>query len=78
MPPALTWSPPRPVETLPIFPSLDPAFAALIRRIPPVGATWPLAEQVRWLRAFAAVADLVYETDAGIRIAAPEPHPRTP
>lgn len=43
---------------------LDPLFEALVKRLPPPGSSWNVAQRANWLRAAITILDLVYE-DAG-------------
>ena len=42
---------------------LHPAISELVSLLPLPGHGWPIADRLLWLRAFAAVADLVYGHD---------------
>ena len=45
---------------------VDPLLMELMRRIPPPGEAWPMGPRLRWLRAMAALLELVYSRDASI------------
>lgn len=42
------------------LPQLDPLIVALLRRLPPPGAPFPIREQAAFLRALSGVAEVIY------------------
>lgn len=50
--------------------TIDPVLIRLVERLPPVGAVWPIAERARWLRAFAASLELIYDPDSSADVTA--------
>lgn len=43
---------------------IDPLLARLVERLPAPDTEWPLEERARWLRAFAASLELVYDPES--------------
>ncbi len=58
----------------------DPLISALIAKLPPAGADWPVDEQIKWLNLMAATVSMVYGGDAVKKFASEaQPQPtRTP
>lgn len=55
----------------------DALLIELIRKIPPVGSTWPIADRHRWLRAAESVLDLLYGDNQVIEIGPLPPREET-
>lgn len=56
--------------------SLDPLIAALIEKLPPAGAAWPVEKQIGWLNLTAMAFEQVYGGDATARLATKAPEAR--
>ncbi len=47
----------------PHIPYPDPLFEYLLAVAPPIGSVWPSRKREKWLRAVAAIIDLLYEEE---------------
>lgn len=43
---------------------IDPVLARLVERLPQPDSAWPMRERARWLRAFAASLELIYDPES--------------
>ncbi len=47
---------------------VDRLVVEMMERLPVPGSEWPVAQRIRWLRALAAIFDMLYETDCPLKI----------